>query len=211
MNRMTMKWLAVVASGLVLAACAGQKEPATRAVADIETAVASMRDDASKYAPTELQQVEAGLASLKDSLAKEDYKAVVDGAPAVSSQVASLQQVVSAKRDEAQAAMAAASDEWRALSAEVPSMVAAIESRVDVLGQSKRLPKNVTKEAFESAKTGLESMKTAWTDATAAFGSGDPVRAVELGKSAKETGAATLTALGMEANPPAAETPPPAT
>ena len=70
MNRMTVKWLAVVASALMLVACAGQKEPATRAVADIEAAVASLRDDASKYAASELQQVEAGLASLKDSLAK---------------------------------------------------------------------------------------------------------------------------------------------
>lgn len=208
MNRMTMKWLAVVASGLVLAACAGQKEPARKAVADIESAVASMRDDASRYAASELQQVEVGLASLKDSLAKEDYEAVVAAAPAVSSQVASLQQTVSAKRDEAQAAMAAASEEWKTLSAEVPDMVSAIQSRVDTLAQSKRLPKNVSKEAFESAQAGLESMKTAWTDATAAFGSGDPVKAVELGKSAKETGTATLAALGMEA--PAAAAPPPA-
>ena len=201
MNRMTVKWLAAVASALMLVACAGQKEPATRAVADIEAAVASLRDDASKYAASELQQVEAGLASLKDSLAQEDYKAVVAAAPGVSSQVASLQQVVSAKRDEAHAAMAAASEEWKALSSQVPDMVAAIQSRVDVLSQSKKLPKNVSKEAFESAKSGLESMKTAWADAMAAFGGGDPVKAVEFGKSARDAGTAALTALGMQANP----------
>lgn len=196
--RTAVKWLSVLLAASLLVACAGQKEPATKAVADIEASLATLREDATKYAANELQQVESGLASLKDSLAKKDYKAVVAAAPAISTQLASLQQTVTAKRDEAQAAMAAAGEEWRTLSAEVPDMVAAIQSRVDILSQSKKLPKGVTKEAFESAQSGLESMKSAWTSATASFGAGDPVKAVEQAKAAKETGTVTLAALGME-------------
>ncbi len=195
--RTAVKWLSVLLAASLLAACAGQKEPATKAVADIEASLATLRADATKYAANELQQVEVSLLSLKDSLAKKDYKAVVAAAPAVSTQLASLQQTVTAKRDEAHAAMAAASEEWKVLSAEVPDMVAAIQSRIDILGQSKKLPKGITTEAFESAKTGLESMQAAWQSATASFGSGDPVKAVEQAKSAKDTGTATLAALGM--------------
>jgi hypothetical protein len=195
--RTAVKWLSVLLAASLLAACAGQKEPATKAVADIEASLATLRADATKYSANELQQVEVSLLSLKDSLAKKDYKAVVAAAPAVSTQLASLQQTVTAKRDEAHAAMAAASEEWKVLSAEVPDMVAAIQSRIDILGQSKKLPKGITTEAFESAKTGLESMQAAWQSATASFGSGDPVKAVEQAKSAKDTGTATLAALGM--------------
>lgn len=195
--RTAVKWLSVLLAASLLTACAGQKEPATKAVADIEASLATLRADATKYAANELQQVEVSLLSLKDSLAKKDYKAVVAAAPAVSTQLASLQQTVTAKRDEAHAAMAAASEEWKVLSAEVPDMVAAIQSRIDILGQSKKLPKGITTEAFESAKTGLESMQAAWQSATASFGSGDPVKAVEQAKSAKDTGTATLAALGM--------------
>jgi DNA repair exonuclease SbcCD ATPase subunit len=197
MNKLILNWAALLLASLMLAACAGQRDAATKAVGDIEASIASLRDDASKYAAAELQQAEAGLASLKDQLAKEDFKGVVAAAPAVSAQVASLQQTVAAKREEAHAAMAAASEEWRTLSAEVPQMVQAVQSRVDVLAQSKKLPKGVSKEAFESAQTGLEAAKTAWTEATAAFGAGDPVKAVELGKSAKESGTAALSSLGM--------------
>lgn len=197
MNRTIFNWAAVLLTALMLAACAGQKDAATRAVADIEAAIGAVAADAEKYASAELQQAQSGLASLKQQLANQDYKGVVGAAPAVSAQVASLQQTVAAKRQEAQAAMAAASEEWKTLSVEVPQMVQALQSRVDILSQSKKLPKNVSKDAFAAAQSGLESTKTSWTDATAAFGAGDPVKAVQLAKSAKESGTAALQSLGM--------------
>ena len=75
---------AIVASLLVLAACAGQKEPATTAMAAAESALAAVKDDAAKYLPEELHAAEGTLASLKNSLEKGDYKAVMAGAPAPS-------------------------------------------------------------------------------------------------------------------------------
>ncbi len=197
MNRIKFNWLAVLVASLMVVACAGQQDSATRAVADIEAAIAPVFSDAQKYAAEELQQVQAGLAALKDQLAQQDYKGVVAAAPAVSAQVASLTQTVNAKREEALAAMAAASEEWNTLTAEVPKMVEALQSRVDILSQSKKLPKNVSKDAFQAAQGGLESAKSAWADATAAFGAGDPVKAVELGRTAKDSSAAALSSLGM--------------
>lgn len=193
----TLTWLALVAVALLAAGCANQKEPANRAVADLEASISSVRDDAAKYASSELQQAEATLASMKEQLAKGDYKAVVAAAPAATSQIAALQQTVSAKKTEAQAAMAAASEQWKSLSTEVPQMVAAIQSRVDMLSQSRKLPKNVTTQSLQTAKDGLEWMKTTWTEATSAFGSGNPVDAVAKAQTVKDKGAEVLEALGM--------------
>jgi hypothetical protein len=197
MNNMPVKWLALIVMALLTAACGPRKELADKVVSDVETSVGAIRTDAEKFAPTELQQVDTAIASLKDTLAKGDYKAVVDAAPGVSSQVSALQQTVSAKRREATAAMAVATDQWKALSAEVPDMLSAIQSRVDVLGQSRKLPKNVTADAFQSAKDGFEFMKTTWAEATSQFGSGDPVSAVAKGQSVKDKGAEVLKLLGM--------------
>lgn len=197
MRSMPIKWLGLILAAFLLAACASQKGPAEKAVTDIEASLAPIRDDAAKYASTELQQVEDGLASLKDNLSKQDYKAVVAAAPAVSAQLSALQQTVNTKRAEAQAAMAAASDQWKTLSAEVPDMVSAIQSRVDILDKSKRLPKNVSRDAFQAAKDGLDFMKSTWAEATAAFGAGDPVNAVSKAQAVKDRGTEVLAQLGM--------------
>jgi hypothetical protein len=197
MRSTPVKWLGLILAAFLLAACASQKGPAEKAVTDIEASLAPIRDDAAKYASTELQQVEDGLASLKDNLSKQDYKAVVAAAPAVSAQLSALEQTVNTKRAEAQAAMAAASDQWKTLSAEVPDMVSAIQSRVDILGKSKRLPKNVSSDAFQAAKDGLDFMKSTWAEATAAFGAGDPVNAVSKAQAVKDRGTEVLAQLGM--------------
>jgi hypothetical protein len=197
MKNLPMKWLAVLAAALLVVACGKQQAPAEKAVADIEASLSSIRDDAGKYASSQLQEVESGLASLRDSLAKKDYKAVLAAAPAVSSQLAALQQTVTAKRDEMQASMAAATDQWRTLSAEVPQMVGAIQSRVDMLSQSKKLPKNLKAESFEAAKNELEWMKTTWAEATGKFGEGDPIDAAAKGEAVKQKGMEVMQLLGM--------------
>lgn len=199
MRSMPIKWPGVILAAFLLAACANQKGPAEKAVADIEASLASIRDDAAKYASTELEQVESGLASLKDNLGKKDYKAVVTAAPAVSAQLSALQQTVNTKRAEAQAAMAAATEQWKTLSAEVPDMLSAIQSRVDILSKSKKLPKNVSSDAFQAAKDGLDFMKSSWAEATAAFGAGDPVSAVSKAQAVKDRGTEVLSQLGMGA------------
>ncbi len=197
MRSTPVKWLGLILAAFLLAACASQKGPAEKAVTDIEASLAPIRDDAARYASTELQQVEDGLAALKDNLGKQDYKAVVAAAPAVSAQLSALQQTVDAKRAEAQAAMAAATEQWKTLSAEVPDMVSAIQSRVDILGKSRRLPKNVSKDAFQAAKDGLDFMKSTWAEATAAFGAGEPVDAVSKAQAVKDRGTEVLAQLGM--------------
>ena len=98
-----------------------------------------------------------------------------------------------------EAVVAAANQQWQTLGADVPKMVEAIQSRVDILSKARKLPKNVTAEAFQSAKDGLDSMKSAWTEATALHGAGNVVDAVTKGEAVKEKGNEVMTLLGMNA------------
>ena len=69
--------------GLALAACANQKEPAAAAISSIDAAINTAAPEASKYVPDQLADVQSKFAALKDSFSKQDYKAVLAGAPAV--------------------------------------------------------------------------------------------------------------------------------
>ena len=196
MRSLKSGWL-IVAAVLLAVGCANQKEPAEKAVAQAEGSIAAIKDEAAKYAPEALQGVESTLAGVKDKLAKGDYKSVIAETPQLTTAVNSLKETVATKKAEAEAAMAAATTEWNALSADVPKMVEAIQSRVDILGKSRKLPKNLTQEAYDAAKSGLESMKSTWAEATAAFASGDAVNAVNLANSVKQKGSEVLAQLGM--------------
>jgi hypothetical protein len=185
----------VAAAFLALAACSTQKGPATEAVAAAETALAGVRDAAAKYVPNDLQGVEASLAALKTSLANKDYKAVIAAAPALMTSIQSL----GGAADAGKAAFDSATAEWATLSTDLPKMVSAIQSRVDILSASKKLPKNVSAEAFESAKAGFDSIKSTWEAASAAFNGGNPVDAVAKAKEVQAKGQEVLALLGMSA------------
>ena len=185
--------LAIAATALLVAGCGKAKNEATEAVTTLETSVSSLKEDGMKYAPIAYQGVESTLKMLKDSLANEDYDAVRAGTPELNKAVDSLKVAIASGKEQFEAATA----EWGTLSADVPKMVEAIQSRVDTLSSSRKLPKNVSKEAFESAKSGLDSMKSMWNEATAAAAQGMPAEAVQKGNAVKAKGAEVLAALGM--------------
>jgi len=190
-------WALAIMAALLLAACAGQKEPAAQAIASAESALAAIHDAAQKYAPDQLQAVETQLAGVKDAFAKGDYKSVLAAAPSLTSAISGLKDAADAKAKEAEAAMAAAKDSWGPLSSDVPNMVSAIQSRVDVLSKSHHLPAGVTKDTLASAKSGLDTITSAWTDASNAASSGDYVTAVSKASAIKAQGQDIMKSLGM--------------
>lgn len=193
-------WLLTLMAAMLIVGCANQKAPAEQAIASADSALAQVRDMAQKYAPDQLQQVEAQLNGLKDSAAKGDYKSVLAAAPAVMTAIGGLKDAAAAKQAEAQAAMAKAKDAWNSMSTDVPKMVAAIQSRVDILSKSHHLPKGVTKDAVASAKSGLDSMKSAWNDATAAASSGDFATATTKGQAVKDQATQIMQSLNMSSS-----------
>jgi hypothetical protein len=190
-------WLLTSLVAVLIVGCAGQKAPAEAAIANAESAIAPIRDAARTYVPDQMQAVDAQLNSLKDSLAKGDYAAVVAGAPALNTAISSLKDAAAAKQADAEAAIAKAKDAWAGMSTDVPRMVDAIQSRVDVLSKSHHLPKGVTKDSLASAKSGLDTMKTGWSDASSAATSGDFTTAMSKAQAVKDQATQIMQSLGM--------------
>jgi chromosome segregation ATPase len=195
--RIAKTLLALAATTLMLFACANQKEPAEKAVAQVESSLAEFRADAEKYAAEELKGVEDSVAKLKANLTRKDYQAVVLGAPAVASSVRSLKETVATKKADMEAVMAAAQAEWADISAKMPQMVETLQSRIDTLSKSRKLPSGVDKATFESVKTDFETVKTQWAEASSEFASGMSADAVRKARNAKTMGESILVRLGM--------------
>jgi hypothetical protein len=190
-------WLLAAMMAVLLVGCANQKGPAQQAIASADAALASVRDMAQKYVPDQLQTAQEQLQSAKDAFAKGDYKTVIAAAPALAAAVSSLKDSAEAKAAEAQAAAAKAKDAWSSVSTDVPKMVDAIQSRVDILSKSHHLPKNVSQEALAGAKSGVDSLKSMWSDASNAASSGDYTTAMSKAQVVKDKGTEIMKSLGM--------------
>lgn len=196
MNR--TKWVAAGLAAMLMLACSNQKAPAEQAVAKIDTALNAVRDGATKYAPDTLQTVQTQVATLKQSLAKGNYQAVISGAPAVRTAVDNLKQEVDTKQSEADAALAKTKQEWRNLNTEVPKMVASLHTQVDTLSKGGRLPKGVTKASLQTARDGVGSLDSMWNDATSAVSNADYAGAVQKGQAVKDKATELMHTLGMK-------------
>jgi hypothetical protein len=159
---------------LALAACSGQKEPAQRLIAEIQSTITAASDEAAKYIPGELQDVESKFADLKTAFDKKDYPAVVTGAQAVLGAAQSLATDAAAKKDEV---LKALNDKWTGLAGSVPGYMTAIQNRLDFLGK-KANKKAAAGIDVDTAKSGLSDAMSLWSKAQAAFAGGNMQEAV---------------------------------
>lgn len=190
--RIPQMLIALAATAALMAGCTSQKEPAEQAVAQGEAALEEIRADAQKFAPDQLQAPEATLAKFKAAIAEGKYGTVLEGIPQFNAEMKTLRETVTVE----QTAIAAATNEWESLNAEVPKTVAEIENRMKNLTAS-RLPKEVKKEDYEAAKANLEPLKAQWAEATAAFQAGDALAAADKGRQVKQRADEMKTQLGM--------------
>lgn len=189
----SLLFLAVVA--LAASACTNYKEPAQQAIAQAETALDAISVDAQKFLPDKYKEVQDAIDAAKATFEKNDYKNALAQAKDLPAKVAALATDVSAAK---QAAIATWTDEWNSLSADLPNLVNAIQSRVDTLSKSKKLPKNIDQATFEAAKTGLDDMKSTWNAASQSFNSGNVEDAVAKAKQVQEKGTEIMSQLGMK-------------
>jgi hypothetical protein len=195
-GRVAFLSLAVIA----LAACAGQKEPAQKLIADIEATVTAASAEAEKYVPDQLTDVQTNLAGLKASFDKQDYAAVVAGAPAVLGAARSLATAAAAKKDEV---LKALNDKWTALAGSVPGYAIAIQERIDFLSKktNKKLAAGID---LDAAKAGASEANSLWSKAQAAFATGNMDEAVSTAKDVKARIEALAAALKLDLSAPAA-------
>jgi hypothetical protein len=168
-------------AALLLAACAGQKEPAQKLIGDIEATVIAASAEAAKYVPDQLADVQGKLGALKASFDKQDYAAVVTGGPAVLSEAQSLATAAAAKKDEI---LKALNDQWTGLAGALPADVAAVQNRIGVLSQ-KSSKKQAAGIDLDAAKAGAGDATALWSKAQAAFAAGNLDEAVSTAKDVK--------------------------
>ncbi|MGO9935776.1 MAG: hypothetical protein ACLPV8_28755 [Steroidobacteraceae bacterium] len=176
---------------MVLAACAGQKEPARNLIADIDATVTAASAEAGKYVPDQLIAVQSKLGDLRAAFDRQDYAAVVKGAPAVLASAQMLAAAAAAKKDEV---LKALDDQWVHLAATVPAYFPAIQNRLTFLSKksSKQAAAGIDLAAASAALADAASL---WSKAQAAFAAGNMSEAVATAtdvKSKLEAVAATL-------------------
>lgn len=192
MNQISKRLVAtfVGAALLVLAACANQMEPAQKALAQIDSAVAAAQPDAAKYIPDQLKSVQDRLAELKADFDRKDYTAALAGAPGLLTDAQALLGAAALKKDEVIKAMGA---EWTGLAATVPALVVSVRSRVEGLASARHGKIDVA-----AAKTGITEATDLWNKAQAAFAAGNIEEAVNTAKDVRGKAEAVAAMVGMK-------------
>ncbi|MBP1712796.1 MAG: putative peptidoglycan binding protein [Deltaproteobacteria bacterium] len=175
---------------VMLIGCASDKGPAEQAVKAAEEAINSTKAEAAKYVPDQVKSLESALAAVKDKFAKGEYKAAISEAQALAGKAKGVVDAAKAKKEEL-------TKTWTNLNEGLPKMVEAIQSRVDILSQSKKLPANLTAEKFAEAKTGLAAAKEEWAKALENFKAGNYADAVSVANSVKEKAVKAMETLGL--------------
>jgi hypothetical protein len=187
-------------AAIMMTACAGQKEPAQKLIGNIESTVTAASTEAAKYVPDQLADVQSKLGGLKASFAKQDYAAVVTGAPAVLSEAQNLATAAAAKKD---AILKALNDQWTALAGVLPAEVTAVQNRIDLLSKksSKKLAAGID---LDAAKAGVGDAASLWSKAQAAFAAGNLDEAVSTATDVKAKVDALAASLKLDLTAPAA-------
>jgi hypothetical protein len=191
MHRHVYSFIVMILAAMLIAACgSGDKGPAETALKAAEAAIDSAKGEASKYMPDQMRSLESALSSTREKLSKGDYKAVLSEAPALTSKAQEIASAAAAKKAEL-------TKSWEGLSSGMPRVVEAIQSRVDILSQSKKLPAGMSAETLAQAKAGLSEITQQWTAATEASKGGNLMDAVAKASSVKVKAAEVLTLLKM--------------
>jgi hypothetical protein len=177
--------------GILVAACgSADKAPAEAAIKAAEEAINTAKTEVSKYMPDQASALDAGLAAAREKFNKGDFKGALSDAQGVTAKANELVSAVAAKKAELSKA-------WQDISTGILKVVQAIQSRVDILSQSKKLPAGMTAEKLAEAKAGLAEITKQWSEATAASTSGNLTDALAKATAVKKKTAEVLTALNM--------------
>jgi uncharacterized lipoprotein len=187
---------AVALVSLAMAACAGQKEPAQKAVTDLSAALAKVSETGEKYTPEEFATVQAQIDGLKASFDKGDYDAVVQGAPAASAAIRQLQ----ADSIIAKAAYAKQMNaEWVETAKTMPDVITSVDQQITRYASSGRLPKGLDRDAFKQTVATFDEAKKTWAAAAEAGNAGKYEDAVLQSREVKKTVDTVMQSLGMAA------------
>ena len=183
--------VAVVPFALTLACTDAAKAPAEAAMKAAEAAVAELAGDAAKFVPDQVKAVQDAYSQAKDAMGKQDYKGALAAARDIPEKAKAALAAAATKKD-------ALTKAWSEVSGSLPNMVAAIKSRIDVLSQSKKLPKGLEKATLDRAKEGLAAIESEWSKVSEQYNGGDMSGAIAQARGLKDKGMEIMQSLGMQ-------------
>ena len=185
---------ALAAVLLGLAACASQKEPAEAALANLETKFQEAGAEIQKYLPERYAEVETRIASLRASIASQDYGDVVAGASAATDD---LKRAVADSRIRRAQVLVEMEGEWTELSKSMPAMIAAMDKKISA--QRGRAPKGMTAEAWKQTIADYDAARDAWSRAAVEMSNQTFEATVLAARDAKVKIVAIMESLGVKA------------
>jgi len=169
---------------LFFTACdSAKKAAADEAIKAAQTAYGAVADQANQYVPDQAKDVQASIQAAKDAFDKGDYGAALDAAKTLPEKIKSLGAAAAAKKDELTA-------KWNDMSSSMPGLVSAVQTKVDALTKSHKLP--------AGAADDMAAIKQTWGDASSSFQSGKLQDAMAKASAAKEKLTQLQTMLGMK-------------
>jgi hypothetical protein len=167
---------------LLVAACAGQKEPAQKIIADIDAVTTAASTEAAKYIPAQLNEVQGKFGALKAAFDKQDYATVIAQGPEVLGAAQSLATAAAAKKDEI---LKSLNDDWTRLATLVPGEVTAVQARLELLSKKGGGKKRASGIDVDAANAEFSATNSLWSKAQAAFAAGNLDEAVSTANSVK--------------------------
>ncbi len=174
----------ILAVILLSAACdTAKKTAAEAAIQGAQTAYSAVADQANQYVPDQSKDVQATIQSAKDAFDKGDYSAALEAAKSLPEKIKALAAAASAKKEELTA-------KWSEMSSSMPGLVSAVQTKMDALTKSHKLP--------AGASDNMASVKQTWNDASSAFQSGKLQDAMSKASEAKDKLTQLQATLGMK-------------
>jgi predicted outer membrane protein len=184
---------ALAALCLGVAACASQKEPAEQAFAAVEAKFKESSAEIQKYLPERYAEIEASIASLRESMSNEDYGDVVAEAGQVQ---ASLKRAIGESRVRRAQLMVEMESEWDEMAKTMPAMVAAMDKKIS--SQRGRAPKGMTGDEWKQTIAEYDAARDAWGKSAAGLTRANFEESVLAARDAKMKIAAIMEKLGVE-------------
>lgn len=184
---------ALAALCLGVAACASQKEPAEQALAAVDAKFKESAAEIQKYLPERYAEIEASIASLRESMSNEDYGDVVAEAGQVQ---ASLKRAIGESRVRRAQLVVEMESEWEEMSKTLPAMIDAMDRKIT--SQRGRPPKGMTGDEWKQTIADYDASRDAWSKAAAELTRSNFEQSVLAARDAKAKIAAIMEKLGVE-------------
>lgn len=181
--------LMLLLGATVVAGCGPNKSAAQVSITAAQTAYDAAKDQAMKIVPDQAQGIQAAIDGAKASMEKGEYKAAIDSANVIPARVKEMSDGLPAKAAEMQAA-------WEKMK-EFPQALVALNDEVVKLAKAKKLPQGIDAARVEAAKVALGTITQDWTEAQAAYQSGNLAEAMTKADMVKQATVAAMNSLNM--------------